>query len=202
MPRIDSPKDSLYLVALDLFSQRGYSGVSVREICAAAGVRESSLYNHYPSKQALLDRAIRDMAEYMESPKLLERQPETWSALGLRDLLQGGISLFLSAWGDKPFLRQLWMALAQEQYRLPEVASLMNREQANRIEYTTDMFQALMERGCMNPGAPRLLATLYVHAMSSSKLEYVLRLHHGMDPQSHAVVMRQIADHFADLWEI
>jgi AcrR family transcriptional regulator len=200
MPRLAAPKDRLYLIALELFSQRGFAGVSVREICAAAGIRESSLYNHYPSKQALLDRAILEMAEYMESPMLLERQPDTWAELGLRALLQGGVSLFLSAWG-KPRLRQLWMALSHEQYGNPAVAALMNREQANRIAYTTDMFQALMDAGRMLPGSPRLLAMLYVHAVSSCKLEYVLRLHHGMEPEAHALKLRELADHFADLWE-
>lgn len=201
MPRIDAPRDRLYRIALERFSQWGFAGVSVRDICAAAGIRESSLYNHYPSKQALLDRAIQEMAEYMESPHLLERQPEVWAGQGLRGLLQGGVSLFLEAWGGKPALRQLWMTLSQEQYRLPAVAELMNREQAYRIAATTDMFQALMDAGRMKPGDPGLLATLYVHAMSSCKLEYVLRLHHGMDPEAHAQAMRQLAGHFADLWE-
>jgi AcrR family transcriptional regulator len=40
--------------ALRLFGERGYHGVSVREIAEAAGVRASSLYAHFESKEALL----------------------------------------------------------------------------------------------------------------------------------------------------
>jgi AcrR family transcriptional regulator len=40
--------------ALVLFSERGFHGVSVREIAAAVGVRASSLYSHLTSKEQLL----------------------------------------------------------------------------------------------------------------------------------------------------
>lgn len=41
--------------ALELFAERGYSGVSVREIAAAAGVSPALLFHHYGSKQGLSD---------------------------------------------------------------------------------------------------------------------------------------------------
>lgn len=200
MPRQEDTRDRLYLTALEMFSRKGFGGVSIREICAAAGIRESSLYNHYPSKQALLDRALQEMAAYMESPRLLERQPSIWAEKDLRTLLVGGVAISLEAWSDGR-LRQLWMALSHEQYSNPSVAELMNREQENRISYTTEMFQSLMAAGRMKTGHPRKLASLYVHAMSSLKLEYVLKLHHGLDPEGHALIIRQLAEHFADLWE-
>ena len=44
--------------ALDLFSQRGYFGTSLRDVATAVGVRESALYNYFPSKDALFDALI------------------------------------------------------------------------------------------------------------------------------------------------
>ncbi|HVM07282.1 MAG TPA: TetR/AcrR family transcriptional regulator [Acidimicrobiales bacterium] len=40
--------------ALELFAERGYHGVSMRELAAATGVQPSSLYSHMPSKERLL----------------------------------------------------------------------------------------------------------------------------------------------------
>ena len=40
--------------ALELFAERGYHGVSMRELAAATGVQASSLYAHVPSKERLL----------------------------------------------------------------------------------------------------------------------------------------------------
>jgi AcrR family transcriptional regulator len=36
-----------------LFAQRGYSGVSVRDIAKACGIRAASLYHHFPNKERL-----------------------------------------------------------------------------------------------------------------------------------------------------
>jgi AcrR family transcriptional regulator len=40
--------------ALELFADRGYHGVSMRELAAATGVQASSLYEHVASKEQLL----------------------------------------------------------------------------------------------------------------------------------------------------
>lgn len=40
--------------ALELFAERGYHGVSVRDITGAVGIKASSLYAHWPSKELLL----------------------------------------------------------------------------------------------------------------------------------------------------
>ena len=36
-----------------IFSQKGFNGVSVREIAREVGIRESSIYNHYKNKEAI-----------------------------------------------------------------------------------------------------------------------------------------------------
>jgi AcrR family transcriptional regulator len=44
--------------ALTLFSEQGYFGASLRDIAAAVGIRESALYNYFPSKEALFQELI------------------------------------------------------------------------------------------------------------------------------------------------
>ena len=44
--------------ALELFSNKGYFGTSLRDVAAAVGVRESALYNYFKSKEALFDALI------------------------------------------------------------------------------------------------------------------------------------------------
>jgi len=43
---------------LELFSVKGYGATSVSMIADAVGIRKASLYNHFESKQALLDELI------------------------------------------------------------------------------------------------------------------------------------------------
>jgi TetR/AcrR family transcriptional regulator len=40
-------------VALNLFSEKGFDGVTTKEIASAAGVTEAVIFRHFPTKQAL-----------------------------------------------------------------------------------------------------------------------------------------------------
>lgn len=41
--------------ALTLFSQKGYSSVSIRDICGQIGIKESAIYYHFKNKQDIFD---------------------------------------------------------------------------------------------------------------------------------------------------
>ena len=57
MPRkIDETR--LFEVAAGLFARHGYTSTKTKEIAAAAGVNEATLYRRYGSKAALLGRAL------------------------------------------------------------------------------------------------------------------------------------------------
>jgi AcrR family transcriptional regulator len=44
--------------ALDLFADKGFFGTSLRDVARVVGVRESALYNYFPSKDALFEALI------------------------------------------------------------------------------------------------------------------------------------------------
>ncbi len=52
--------------SLILFSERGYDGVSVRDIAREVGIRESALYKHFGGKQDLFDSLFIDMKKRYE----------------------------------------------------------------------------------------------------------------------------------------
>lgn len=60
-----SRKETLLAAAATLFRERGYDGVGMQEIGAAAGIVGSGVYRHFPSKQSLLvaltDRHLDDL---------------------------------------------------------------------------------------------------------------------------------------------
>ncbi|WP_298523586.1 TetR/AcrR family transcriptional regulator [uncultured Methanobrevibacter sp.] len=47
-------KEKIFNVSLDLFSKKGYDSVSLREIADEVGIKKSSIYSHYSSKEAIL----------------------------------------------------------------------------------------------------------------------------------------------------
>ena len=70
-------KEKIFDVSLDLFSKKGYDSVSLREIAENVGIKKSSIYSHYPSKEAIL----MDIFEYFTN------QFEYGELLNSKDLL-------------------------------------------------------------------------------------------------------------------
>jgi len=73
-PRQSAGEKSILDAAVQLFSEYGYDGVSMRRIAAAAGVSKSNIYHHFASKEALylgilhgsaqrLSEIVEDLAE-------------------------------------------------------------------------------------------------------------------------------------------
>jgi AcrR family transcriptional regulator len=59
-PKDDSeaPRERLLAAAYKLFSQRGYPGTSTRDLAAAAGVTERTLFRHFPTKVMIFRAAV------------------------------------------------------------------------------------------------------------------------------------------------
>ncbi|MCZ8521333.1 MULTISPECIES: TetR/AcrR family transcriptional regulator [Paenibacillus] len=51
-------KSRLMLAAIDLMAEKGYKGVSTKEIASAAGVSEMTLFRNFGSKFNLLEKAV------------------------------------------------------------------------------------------------------------------------------------------------
>jgi len=65
--------------AADLFARDGYAGVSMSTVAAAAGVSDQTLYNYFPTKEALVfDRADRIEASLVEA---VLRRPDATDAV-------------------------------------------------------------------------------------------------------------------------
>ncbi len=60
-------KDKIFNVSIDLFSKYGYDGVSIRKIAGEVGIKESSIYNHYSSKEAIIDSILNYYIDQMMS---------------------------------------------------------------------------------------------------------------------------------------
>ncbi|MDR1111040.1 MAG: TetR/AcrR family transcriptional regulator [Deltaproteobacteria bacterium] len=52
-------KERILMQSTVLFAEKGYDNISVRDVAVAVGIQGSSIYNHYPSKQALLDAILK-----------------------------------------------------------------------------------------------------------------------------------------------
>jgi AcrR family transcriptional regulator len=115
-------------VALTLFSRDGYDGASVRDIARQVGIRESSLYNHFASKAAILAELMKaygpgSSASRLEAARYraLAHDPLAFCRQYAEDLV--------SQWSDP-----------REQSFQRLFATECNRDPALRAEYAHHLF--------------------------------------------------------------
>jgi AcrR family transcriptional regulator len=79
-----SPRERIVTAAMRLFGERGYSGTTVAQIEAAAGLSPGAggIYRHFPSKRAILEAGLAaqiagqaDLIAMIEEPGALESLP-------------------------------------------------------------------------------------------------------------------------------
>lgn len=59
-------KDRIFLAAAELFSEKGYKGVSMKDIAQKCDIKPASIYNHYRAKEMIMDDLLDYYLDRME----------------------------------------------------------------------------------------------------------------------------------------
>ena len=158
-----------------LIASKGFDGVSIRQITAAVGIKESSFYNHFASKQVLLDEIFRMMQEDMNAHRPSEEKiEELVSRMTLREFLAFRLKQFLGGWSNET-ARLLWYVVSQQQYKNKKAAALIVEESEKSISMFETAFRLLMQAGKMKNGNPAYLAMLYGFSVRAIHLDDTYR---------------------------
>src|SRR5829696_782922 len=60
-------REALLLVAVQVFTERGYDGTSMEDLSARLGITKSSIYHHVPGKAELLRLAVGRALDALEA---------------------------------------------------------------------------------------------------------------------------------------
>ena len=166
----EDTKQKILEKALELFSARGYDAVSVGEIAKAVGIKAPSLYNHFPSKQAIFDAIVENTAVHYEKDtdginvhvRDVRRDVPTFSDISADALAEKVRQIFLYSLHDQT-ISQFRRMMTLEQFRSPELAELYSQRYADRmIAYHADIFRALISAGELPDEDPETMAWMYV----------------------------------------
>ena len=152
----EDTKQRILEKALELFSSRGYDAVSVGEIAKAVGVKAPSLYNHYPSKQAIFDAIVEATAAQYE------KDIPVFTEITEDALFEKVRQIFSYSLHNETISRFRRM-MTIEQFRSPELAALYSRRYVERITaYHAGIFRSLIAAGEIRGEDPETLALMYV----------------------------------------
>lgn len=135
------------------FSRDGFRGASVDRIAAAAGVAKQTLYNHFPSKEALFEETIRlgvrdIVVELDDAPGDIRDRLVAFSAALRRKLLSAdGLDWFRTVTADIS--------------RLPDLGRIVWREGPyETLIHLANFLAAAMERGELRRDDPMFAAEM------------------------------------------
>lgn len=98
-------KEKIFNVAVDLFSEHGYGGVSIRQIAREVGIKESSIYNHYKSKESILDAILEYYVSKMTEDEIPNDEAGRNLDVGIEHFYRAGLELYTSKLNSPEMLK-------------------------------------------------------------------------------------------------
>lgn len=166
----EDTKQKILDKALELFSVKGYDAVSVGEIAKAVGIKAPSLYNHFPSKQAIFEEIVEaTAAQYEKDTDSIDIHVQN---------VKADVSEFMEITEQELFEKVQWIfsysihnatisrfrrMMTIEQFRSPELAKLYSTRYVDRVvAYHAEIFRNLIAAGIIAEQDPDVLALMYM----------------------------------------
>ncbi len=77
-------RDKIVRAAISLLDEYGYEGVSMRDVARLAGIKASSIYNHFDGKDSMLDAVVDEFETILDTRGINRADPQR-DAEGLDD---------------------------------------------------------------------------------------------------------------------
>lgn len=160
-------KEKIAWEALSLFSAKGYSAVSIRDIARAVGIKESSIYNHYKGKQAVFDALVETYDAKADaffgqfaSPahlegNIIENMTYIQSIDSLVEMVLASVEQYLC---DDYFFKFFRM-LSIERFNNEKVQAVYKKMFIDgALDYQTRLFGWMIDNGYFIPTDPKMTA--------------------------------------------
>lgn len=156
-------KQRILDVSLELFSQKGFSAVSIRDICGKVQIKESTVYYHFKNKQAIFDELLlqfekkaTDMMAQLEH----ELTIKSFSVEG--EFYKNVCDIFFDCYFMDDFCNKVMRLLLIEQFRNSEIQKIYDRWMfVEPLAFQSKVFSALMELSIISAADCKYLAVKY-----------------------------------------
>lgn len=155
-------KEKIFDAALDLFSEKGFDEVSVRELTRNVGIRESSLYNHFKSKDEILDTIFERFKSDLERSSDSEANIDELISSSTPEEVLNTIAERLVEQIRQPQAQKILRIITIELYHNKKIRDFFSQELIDKREAAFEtIFRKMIERGVIKPLDPKTLAKEY-----------------------------------------
>jgi AcrR family transcriptional regulator len=189
-------KNEIFKAALEIFSKYGYHSASMRQIAEHVGIKKASLYNHFPSKESILDEVLKYFRSSQPSLPPAGATIRFPSTATIGGILNAQIDTFIKRYSD-PLLDCAWVIISEEQYTNKEACAIILETTELYLAFSRIAFEAMRVSGLLRKDIdPATLASAYAYGFRAMHLEYGLRLHHNLTVAEIVERMHRHADFF------
>ncbi|WP_407377627.1 TetR/AcrR family transcriptional regulator [Methanobrevibacter sp.] len=146
-------KEKIFNVAVDLFSEHGYGGVSIRQIAREVGIKESSIYNHYKSKEAILDAILDYYVSKMTEDEIPNDEAGKNLDEGIEHFYRAGLELYASKLKSQKMLKITRFVLI-EMYHNEKIRNYVKTVMVEApVSGWVELFEMMKAKGVITPDA-------------------------------------------------
>jgi AcrR family transcriptional regulator len=168
-------KDKIFDVSIELFSKKGFNAVSIRDIAAEVGIKQSSLYNHFTSK----DEILKDIYELFKVEAVgvfppLENLDDIIRNYTPREFFKIGKDLFVEHMLN-PRMEKVWRILFIEQASDQKAANLVLQESFKKsLIFVEKSLEKMIEQNKVRAITPRICSYEYTYPLNFMFFEYII----------------------------
>lgn len=152
-------KEKILYTAIELFAQKGYSSVSMREIAGRVGIKAASIYNHFKNKEFILEEIMLFFRHQLHEH--VYPSFDMGDSLDIREFIQKITTANDSFFSD-PLYAKIGSIILQEQFQNKKIRQMLLEE---LIQYPREKissyFEQLILAGKMRALDPMLAAKEY-----------------------------------------
>ena len=155
-------KEQIVSCAVDLFSKKGYSETSMREIAQAVHIQPGSIYNHFTSKQEILKHILELYSVYFATTALNGENVEKLMNDVTVDNILDCMALQFEPEAMERYTKILYIIL-HEQHRNDTVREFVRDKLFLQNEiYVRQIIEGLVSAGLVEPVDSEFIAKLHV----------------------------------------
>jgi AcrR family transcriptional regulator len=174
-------KDTIFDVSINLFSKKGFNNVSIRDIAGEVGIKQSSLYNHFSSKDEILkdiyDLFIAESANVFPPLECLDAFIKNSTPI---DFFKTGNQLFLEHMLNAR-MEKVWRILLIERFSDQRAAQIILEESYNKsLAFIKTTLQKMIEQKKIKEVDTQVCSYEYIYPMNFMFFEYIVSgiIHH------------------------
>lgn len=195
-----STKEKIIASAIDLFSEKGFFETSVREIAQKSNLKVSSLYSHFPSKEALLDHILETYRQDLLNVRIPDEKFEVIiNNQSPEEILTKGFMKILEITARQR-TNKIIKILLIELYRNPKVRNFYEQWYLNESrDSISKIFAILQEKGAIKKVNLELLSSMYLAMVNFYYHQYFLYTAENKDTKELEAKIKQHLQLFVGL---